>query len=417
MQTRENVNKTLNHRQPGGLVVDFGSTAVTGIHILAIERLRDYYGLEKHPIKLTEPYQMLGEIEEDLAGILGCDFISVPSRNNMFGFENKDWKEFKTFWGQEIMVPGNFNTRIDANGDLLMYPEGDVSVPPSARMPRSGYFFDSIIRQQAFDQENPDLEDNLEEFSLLKPVDIAYWKTRAEEIRTTDKGVIANFGGTALGDIALVPGPWMKNPKGIRDISEWYMSTVMRTDFLKELFDRQTDIAIRNLETLFGILGNRIDLVFICGTDFGTQDSQFCSPEMFDELYLPYYRKMNDWIHQHTAWKTFKHSCGAVFPLIPRFIEAGFDVLNPVQISAAGMDPQLLKDTFGSEITFWGGGVDTQKVLSFGSPAEVRDQIRKHVEIFNRDGGFVFNTIHNIQATTPVENLVSMTETLREFRK
>lgn len=415
MNSKEKLQSTLNHVSPGGVTVDFGATPVTGIHVLAIERLRNYFGLEKRRVKVTEPYQMLGLIENDLAEVLGCDVIGIAPRTNIFGFENNNWKEFKTFWGQEVLVPGNFNTRIDSNGDLILFPEGDTTVPPSAKMPKTSYFFDAIIRQQPYDENNPNLEDNLEEFSLLKEEDLAYWHAKAEEARKSDKGVIANFGGTALGDIALVPGPWMKNPKGIRDIADWYMSTVMRMDFVQQLFQKQSDIALKNLETLFGIFGNSIEAVYICGTDFGTQDSQFCSPDIFAELYLPYYKKMNGWIHKNTNWKTFKHSCGAVLPLIPSFIEAGFDILNPVQINAADMDSKVLKDRFGDKITFWGGGVDTQKTLSFGTPAEVEKQVLSQCEILGQNGGFVFNTVHNTQANVPVENLVAMVNAIKKF--
>lgn len=416
MTSKERLRNSLAHKQGNNVVIDFGATAVTGIHVLAIENLRKYYGLESRPVKVTEPYQMLGEIEPDLSGILGVDILGIPPRKNMFGFENKSWKEFRTFWGQDVLVPGEFNTIIDKNGDLLMFPEGDTSAPPSARMPRSGYFFDSIIRQPAIDDSILDVNDNLEEFSLLSPEDMSYWKTKAAWAKSNEKGIIANFGGTALGDIALVPGPWMKNPKGIRDITEWYMSTVMRIDYVKEIFERQSDIALENLKTLHGILGESIDAVFMCGTDFGTQDSQFCSPETFRELYLPYYLKMNNWIHKNTGWKTFKHSCGSIFPLIPAMIEAGFDIINPVQISAKDMDPQRLKTEFGDKVTFWGGGVDTQKTLGFGTPAEVRAQVLSQCDIMGKNGGFVFNTVHNIQGNVPVENLAAMVAALKEFK-
>jgi uroporphyrinogen-III decarboxylase len=209
----------------------------------------------------------------------------------------------------------------------------------------------------------------------------------------------------------------LKNPKGIRDIAEWYMSIIMRPDYIHDVFERQTDIAIKNLEKLFTVVDNHIDVVFICGTDFGTQDSQFCGVDTLEEMYLPYYKKMNDWIHKHTSWKTFKHSCGAVEPFIGKFIEAGFDILNPVQINAKGMDPSHLKNTYGDQITFWGGGVDTQKVLAFGSPAEVKKQVNENLRIFGEKGGFVFNTVHNIQANVPLENMVAMFETIHQYNK
>jgi hypothetical protein len=416
MNSRQNLQKTLNHQQPKRLVIDFGSTGVTGIHVLAIEKLRNYYGLDKQRVKVIEPYQMLGSIEDDLAEILGCDVIGINPKKNMFGFENKNWKEYRTFWGQEVLIPENFNFRTDEKGDLLMYPEGDLTASPSAKMPKSGYFFDTLNREVIFDEQELKVEDNLEEFSLLNEEDINYWKQKADEIKGIDKGVIANFGGTALGDIALVPGPWMKNPKGIRDISDWYMSTIMRMEFIQEIFDRQTDIALKNLQKYFEIFGNSIDVIYMCGTDFGTQDSQFCSPESFRELYLPYYKKMNDWIHAHTNWKTFKHSCGSIYPLIPVLIEAGFDIINPVQINARDMDAEVLKKEFGDQVVFWGGGVDTQKVFGFGTPSDVEEQVLRQCRILEKGGGFVFNAIHNIQANVPVNNLVAMVNALNKFR-
>jgi hypothetical protein len=417
MTSKEKFQNSLNHKHAKGVTVDFGATPVTGIHVLAVENLRKHYGLEKQPVKVIEPYQMLGKIDPDLAEILGCDVTGIDPRTNLFGLENKGWKEFKTFWGQEVLVPQNFNTVLDGNGDLLHFPEGDVNAMPSAKMPKSGYFFDTIVRQPPIDDNNLQVEDNLEEFGLLSKEDIEYWTNNAAYIKTSEKGIIANFGGTGLGDIALVPAPWLKNPKGIRDIAEWYSSTLMRSDYINEVFDKQTDIAIENFKTLFAILGNTIDVVYMCGSDFGTQDSQFCSPEGFADLYLPYYQKMNNWIHTNTNWKTFKHSCGAILPLLPSFIEAGFDIINPVQISAKDMDSKILKEKFGDKITFWGGGVDTQKVLSFGTYADVEKQVLNQCEIFGRNGGFVFNTVHNIQANVPVENIAAMVSALKKFNQ
>ena len=194
------------------------------------------------------------------------------------------------------------------------------------------------------------------------------------------------------------------------------MSTALRQDYIQEVFTRQCEITVGNLQKVHAFIGDAIQAVFICGTDFGTQTSQFCSSATFDSLYAPYYRKVNDWIHQNTNWKTFKHSCGAVEPLMTHFVESGFDIINPVQCSATGMDPQKLKDTYGRDLVFWGGGVDTQQVLPFGTPDEVYQQTRKRIEIFNRNGGFVFNTIHNIQANTPVENVVAMLKAIQKYK-
>ena len=213
----------------------------------------------------------------------------------------------------------------------------------------------------------------------------------------------------------MVPGGMLKAPKGLRDITEWYMATLANQDYLHQIFSAQVDIALKNLEKIKEAAGDTVQAAFVCGTDFGTQNGPFCSNEVFRELYMPYYKKINNWIHSHTKWKTFKHSCGSIMPMIPDLIESGFDILNPVQWTAENMDPAQLKKEFGKDLVFWGGGVNTQKTFPFGKPAEVREEVLKMCDIFSKDGGFVFNTIHNIQALTPVENLAALIEAVKEF--
>jgi uroporphyrinogen-III decarboxylase len=226
---------------------------------------------------------------------------------------------------------------------------------------------------------------------------------------------VATFGGLAFGDIALVPAPFLKNPRGIRDIAEWYVSTSIRRDYVHRIFDKQCEVALENLEKLRSVVGEAIDALFVCGTDFGTQTSSFCSATTFDELYAPYYRRVNQWIHAHTTWKTFKHSCGAVEPFMSHFIESGFDIINPVQVSALGMDPARLKERYGNNVVFWGGLVDTQRTLPFGSAEEVREEVLQRCAVFAREGGYVANAVHNVQAKTPVRNIVAMVDAVREF--
>jgi hypothetical protein len=317
--------------------------------------------------------------------------------------------------GLEILVPGGFNVTVDENGDTLMHPHGDISAPPSARMPKDGYFFDSIVRQEPIDESRLRPEDNLEEFGPVSDEELDYLESVARAARGTGRAVVGSFGGTSFGDIAHVPGVSLKHPKGIRDITEWYVSTRSRRDYVHKVFAGQCEIALANLERIAARIGDLVDVVNICGTDFGTQTSAFCSVGTFRELWMPYYRQVNSLIHKHTCWRTFKHSCGAVSRFIPSFLESGFDILNPVQCSATGMDPEQLKAGYGGVLTFWGGGVDTQQVLPFGTPEQVREQVLRRCEIFAEGGGFVFCPIHNIQAGTPVENIVAMIEAVHEF--
>jgi len=158
-----------------------------------------------------------------------------------------------------------------------------------------------------------------------------------------------------------------------------------------------------------------VQVVVLSGTDFGTQKGPFCSPATYRDLYKPFHKRLNDWVHDNTIWKTFIHSCGGIDPLIPDMIDAGFDILNPVQCSAEGMEPRDLKSEYGDDLVFWGGGVDTQKTLPFGTPQEVRAEVLSRLEVFAPGGGFVFNTTHNIQPKTPIENLLAMFQALKDF--
>jgi uroporphyrinogen-III decarboxylase len=300
---------------------------------------------------------------------------------------------------------------------VYQYPEGDTTAPASGHMPAGGFFFDAIIRQGPFDEDNPSVADNTEEFTRIRDDELHYAQEQADYLyKNTNRAVIGGISGTSLGDVSMVPATWMKQPKGIRDVAEWYVAMASQQDFLKEVFDRQSEVAVENLKLYYEAVGNKIDVLYLCGTDFGSQHSLLCSTRLFDDVYLPYYRRMTDWVHKNTNWKVFKHCCGSIRSLIPSIINAGIDILNPVQNSAANMDAQTLKDSFGDKLTFWGGGVDTQKTLPFGTPQEVYDQVTERIGIYNRGGGFVFNTIHNTQAKVPPENFLAMIDAVKQFR-
>lgn len=418
MNSRERVSITLSHKEADRVPLDLGGCGQTGMQVSTVYALRQALKLDppNTPVKVIEPFEMLGEIKPDLQEFLEVDCISMGSLTNFYGFKDEGWKPWTTFEGTPVLVPDLFNTEPNEKGEILQYPQGDRSAPPCAIMPKGGFYFDSIVRQPPFDDEHLDPAENLEEFQPLNDEELLHLKTESERLFTgTDKALVLSLGGMSFGDIALVPGPTLKNPKGIRDIEEWYISTVTRKDYVREVFERQCEIALNNLPKIYASVGDRPTVAWISGTDFGAQNNCFISPRVFRSLYKPFMTKINDWIHENTPWKTFIHSCGSIIPLIPDIIEAGFDILNPVQTSAVNMDPQELKTRFGDQIIFWGGGVDTQRVLPFGTPEEVREQVRKHIQIFSKDGGYVFNPIHNVQSNVPVENLLAMYETVKKY--
>ena len=417
MDSRTRVRLALNHQQPDRPPVDLGSTAVTGAHVSIVSKLRQRLGLSRpgEPVKVVEPYQMLGEVANDLMDALGADFIGLSMRRNLFAFENRDWKPWVAFDGTPVLVPEKFNTVPEPNGDILLYPEGDQSVPASGRMPKGGFYFDSIIRQPPIDERALKVDDNLEEFTPVSQEDLEHLRSTSDALyRDTSYAIVGSFGGTSFGDIALVPAPFLKNPKGIRDVTEWYVSTVTRREHVREIFHRQCEIALKNLTLIHEAVGEKVAVVFVSGTDFGTQNAPFISPDAYRDLYQPFHRRVNDWIHHHTRWKTFCHSCGSIEALIPDLIDGGFDILNPVQCSAANMEPERLKRKYGDKVCFWGGLVDTQKTLPFGSPAEVAEEVAARLKILSHGGGYVANPIHNIQPGCPAENVLEAFRVVRE---
>ena len=418
MTSRERVQAALEHRQPDRVPLDLGGTHQTGMHVDAVYKLRQALGLDPPgtPVKVIDPFQLLGEIGVDLLDALGADVVPLRRPVTTFGFRNEGWKDWTTFAGTPVLVPEGFNTDPDANGDILLYPCGDKTVPASARMPRGGFYFDALTRQDPIDDDHLRVEDNLEEFTSVPEADLVLLKTEAERLAATDRAILVSFGGTSLGDISHVPAMELRHPRGIRAVDEWYVSTRLRRDYVYEVFRRQCEIGMDNLKRIYAAVGDVASVVHISGTDFGAQQGPLVSPDDYRTLFKPFHAEINNWVHSHTPWKTFIHSCGSMWRLLDDVVDAGFDCLNPVQTSAADMAPEALKARYGPRLTFWGGGIDTQRVLPFGTPEDVRAMVRERMAIFGAAGGFVFNAVHNVQPGIPTENLLAMFEAINEYR-
>lgn len=416
MTSRERVIQAINHRQPDRVPVDIGATGQTGMSASVIYQLRKALGMEQKPIKITEIYQILGEVDRQLRDFIGCDVIGLNGTHDMFGNKIEGEQPFTMTDGTLCLASGTFRYDVK-NGEYFAYAQGDTSLPPCAKMPSDGYFFDGIVRNGDFDEDNLTPEEDWKEaFSVMSDEDAEYYEKESERLfHETDYAIIGNLGGGGLGDAAILPGPSEKHPKGIRKMDDWLMAHILYPDYIKTVFSMQTEVMLKNLEIYRQAVGDRIQIVWISGTDFGTQKGEFISPELFRDIYKPFYQKINDWVHKNTPWKTFFHTCGSIYHILPDIIEMGVDIVNPVQVSAANMDAQRLKDRFGKDIVFWGGGVDTQKTLPYGTPDEVYAQVQERLKIFGKDGGYVFASIHNIVAKTPIENILAMLRAVRDF--
>lgn len=419
MTSRERVLAALNHQSPDIVPVDLGGCGQTGMNASTIYKLRKAYGLPEHSIKICEPYQLLGEIELDLLEKIGGDVIPLWNRGNLMGTDNMNLTQnWNMSDGTPVLMAQNFAFDVDDKGNTWAYPAGDRNAKPSLHLPSGGFFFDNIDRAPQVDESNlTPVEDYEGTYKVATEEDCKYWEQKSQFLyQNSDYAIMGCLGGMSIGDAAELPGPFLKNPKGIRSMEDWLMAHMLYPEYIHAVFEMQTSVAIKNLELYRQSVGDRIQSIWLSGTDFGTQNGTMLSLQTFKDLYKPYYKKVNDWVHQHTNWKTFYHSCGAVAEFIPDFIDMGMDILNPVQCSANGMDAKLLKDTYGDKLVFWGGGIDTQHTLPYGTPTEVYNEVLERLNIFNEKGGYVYAAIHNIIANVPVENLKSMYQAVKDFR-
>lgn len=418
MTSRERVLKSLNHEQPDKVPIDLGSTYNSGISACALYRLRQHYGMEVHPIDIYEPMQMLGTVEQDIRDRLDIDVIGLNCARDCTGVPSHGAKQpFTMPDGTPVLISAEHSYKVEENGRTYLYPQGNDQYEASLLMPEGGYFFDAINRSPGYDEDNltPE-EDFKDDFKVMSDEDANWYAENAKLLRdTTDYAVFACFGMGGIGDPSNIPGVAVANPKGIRSYQDWCMAQLLYPEYIEAVFEMQTENCIKNLEIYKQAVGDNIDVINISGTDFGTQVGPIMSLDTFRELYKPYFKRMNDWVHNNTNWKTHYHCCGAIETFIEDFIDMGVDVLNPVQLSAAGMDARQLKDKYGSRITFWGGGVDTQGLLPTGTPEQVKEQVKERLDILARDGGYVFNTIHNIVGNVPEENIAACFEAAREF--
>lgn len=416
--SRERVWKALNHQTPDRVPLDIGATAVSGISASSLSRLRSILHLAPRPVRVHEPYQMLGQLDDDVLDALGVDIVGLGDDSTFFGYPQRDWKPFNLFDGTPVLVPGGFNTELNPDGSLYQFPQGNPAYEPSARMPAGGYYHDAIERQDPYDPELLDPDEWVKDmYHIYTDDELRLLETRSRALFDgNSRAIIGNFGQGGFGDIAWVPGTHIPHPKGIRAVADWYMATALYPEYIHGIFSRQCEIALRNLETYHQAVGERIAAIFISGTDFGSQDRPFISLQAYRTLFKPYHKAINDWVHAHTPWKTFFHTCGSIVTYLDDFIDAGVDIINPVQISAAGMQPTELKARWGKQLVFWGGGVDTQRVLPFGTPEEIKADVSSNIAILGRDGGMIFSAVHNIQSSIPNANLEALVQAFQTFR-
>jgi uroporphyrinogen decarboxylase len=380
MNSRERVVTALNHEEPDRLPIDLGGTVVTSIANSTYAALRDHLKLPKVPIRTLEAAQQVAVVDEDVMELFGVDVIPVFA-NPPAGY---------TF--RIVEEPGGSSSFKDEFGATL-------------RRFKNGFYYD----WQEFPLSEPSIE-AMRRMPWPDPADPSRYRGLREQVRqlrsTTERALfgMAPCGHDLFNQLLRVRG--MEN--GLMDL-------VAEQEFAEAFLDRLTDTIIIAQECYLKEVGDLIDVHFTAD-DFTGQKGPFISPAIYRRIVKPRWARIIDAIKKHTEAKIFYHGCGAIEPFLPDLIEIGVDIINPVQVSAAGMDSSLLKKKYGKNLSFWGGGCDTQRVLPMGTAAEVRCEVQKRIRDLAPGGGFVFNPVHNIQALVPVENIVEMFDTAKEFR-
>jgi uroporphyrinogen decarboxylase len=396
MNSRERVLCALSHRQPDRVPIDLGGTVASGIAPSTYHKLKKLLRISS-PTRLYDICGMLAEVERPVLDRFGVDVIGLYPPTRRLGICNENWKPWQLFDGTPVEVPNSFDPVTKENGDLVLLQEG----VPVALMPKYGFYFETLQKAPGAAHVDPETF----EPPLLTKEELEHYRAQADALyQNTDFAIVA----------PLAPGPaeqlFRGNANG--DFEGWMITLATEPEYVHALYEKLVAAWLKNLERFAQAVGESVHIIQ-CLDDLGTQQSQFISVQMFRRLIMPYYKRVFDWIHQNTRMKVLFHSDGAIFPLIPSLIEMGVDILNPVQTSAAGMDPVRLKKEFGDKLVFWGGSCDCQHTLPFGTPEEVSREAEENMRIFSPGGGYVFASVHNIQAGVPPENVIALYDTAR----
>ena len=404
MTSRERVRKAINFEEADRVPIDLGGTKATGIHVDAYIELGQYLGLDVELPKVYDQFQMLARVEEPVRRRLHADVVQVENLVETWGLANRRWKVFQTGRGNDVLMPGEFDPVKDERGFLVLRDARGQAV---AEMAPGGLYFDRATPTGMSDKiVRMDPEEWKKALPLYRDEELEVLQKQARLLRDyTDYSVHGGFGKFKLHTSGLVAG---------HTFTDWLCLLLTEKAYVYSILQATAERNIENLKLYFEAVGDCIDTVLISTTDYGTQKGELINPQVFKELYLPHMKRVNDFVHSQGHIKVMYHSCGSIRHLIEYFIQGGVDILNPLQVNTANMDPRELKREFGGRIVFWGGGVDTQTTYQFGTAEEVRRQVRERMDVFAPGGGYVFSPSHNTQYGVPAANIVAMADAVVE---
>jgi uroporphyrinogen decarboxylase len=400
MNARERVVTALNFKQPDRLPKDLGGMRSTGISAFAYPKLVEALGLPARRPKIHDVWQMLALPDIDVLDALGCDVVAIDNDVTNAFEEPQKWEEYDFAGRLPALVRQRNIFKEEKDGTIRCFCEGR-----DLKMPSTSFVFDEEHGGQPIDFG-----------SDIPKEDLNAVRTQLEQQRLTDKQ-IGEFAGYCRKvrkstDRAVFLAKWISNDIGIiwrGGIGIFPVLCITEPDYVASLHELITDYAVDRIQRLLPAIKDYVDIVMMSADDWGTQNSLIASPDVFRNLFLPFMRKVNDECHRIAPRiKIFMHNCGAVYPLIDLIIEAGFDVLNPVQWSAGKHTYSQWKDKCRGRIALWGGGVNAQATLPMGTVKDIQAEVRAVASSLGDGGGYIFNSIHNITAEIPPEKVIAM---------
>ena len=408
MNSRERIRAVVRHEPTDRVPIDVGGTGVTGINLIAYGNLRRYLGLAEGRARVFHTWLQVAELEEAVRERLRADTVPLPRYKMSLGIPNIEWQPWTFVDGTEYLVPIDFNPERNKAGDFLWYENGQLL----AEAPGEGTHGFSLryqpLREVETDAEIDRWFDTYQGNFLgrirVTDEEMEWSRAFARRLReTTDKAIVADYFGTVL-----------ENAQGIIGWDKIYMHMMSKPKVATYFFERLNQELVTGIKRYLSAVGEYVD-VFMFADDIGHQRGPMMKLDNYRQFVLPVHKAIFQAVHENSEAAVFYHTDGSVIPLMPDLIDAGMDIFNSVQTDAANMDGHDLKKRFGNNLVFWGGGVDTHRILPFGTPEEIREDVRRRLKIFGKDGGFVFATIHNILGDVPPESILAAFDAAYEF--
>jgi uroporphyrinogen decarboxylase len=396
MTSRERVAAAIHHEESDRIPIDLGGFNASTILAEAYHNLLGYLNIDR-PVRIGDTSQFWVLVDEEIVERYHLDVIPCYPLYDALGCRrDREWMDWTHPRGTPVRITSDFKPSAQDDGSYL-YEVGSAVY----KLPRDGFYFDLIKAPYDWVETAADIEKI--DISLFSAEELSYIEHKAKHMRNqSDKFIVTEtFGGWC--DIA---GPWLSNQK-------LYIDIITNKSMLHALFEKMTDVWMKKIDQLVEVVGNNVDAIPVYN-DMGSNMGGLYKNETVREMIIPYLRQFNDHVERVSDYHIIFHSCGSVYQYLPDLIDAGVRILNPVQVGAKNMEPKRLKREFGNDLVFWGGGVDPQHTLAFGSPEQVKDEARYNIDIFKKGGGFIFNNPHNIQSNVSPENIVALYEAANE---